>query len=347
MKDYIIVGGGIAAISFADILHNNGKTFMLYCESLHNATSVAGGIYNPVIVKRLSLPYNASEHIKFIGPFFKKIEARLGVRVDYPIRLLRRFVCIEEQNNWFAAADKPGLSEFISAKVVRTKYDGFDSPYGFGEVLHTGFIDTDVLLEYFHNWLKEHDVVRYEHFDYAFLESNNISLKYKDVEARHIVFAEGFGIRNNPYFNFVPLEGTKGELLTIHAPGLKLDSIVNAGIFILPLGNDTYKVGATYEWTDKTNTPTLAARAELEAKLREIIICDYEVLTHVAGVRPTTKDRKPVIGTHAGHSNVHILNGLGTRGLMLGPPMAQQLFDFIENGSELEKAVDVNRFAHN
>lgn len=345
MKDYIIVGGGIAAISLAELLYKNSRTFTVFCDSLYNATSVAGGIYNPVIVKRLSLPYNASEHIKFIGPFYKQIESRLNIRFDFPTPLLRCFASIEEQNNWFAASDKPGLSEFIPAKVVKTNYSGLDAPFGFGEVLKTGYIDTHLLLEKYHHWLQSQDAVIYSNFDYSLLEIKDSFVKYNEIEAKHIVFAEGFGIRNNPYFNFVPLEGTKGELLTIHAPDLKLDSIVNAGIFILPLGNDIYKVGATYEWTDKTNNPTSAARAELEEKLREIITCDYKVTSHVAGVRPTTKDRKPVIGTHAEHSNIHILNGLGTRGLMLGPPMAQQLFDYIEGGMPLEKAVDVNRFA--
>ncbi|MCR5861575.1 FAD-binding oxidoreductase [Flavobacterium sp. J372] len=347
MKDYIIVGGGIAAISLAEVLYRQGKTFMLFCQSMQNATSVAGGIYNPVIVKRLSLPYNALEHVKFIGPFYSEIESRLTIKVDFPTPLLRRFASVEEQNNWFEAADKPELSEFISPKVLRTSYEGLDAPYGYGEVLHTGFIDTNQLLESYHKWLQEIQAVAYENFDYSHLNINNNHVIYKEIEAKHVVFAEGFGIRNNPYFNFVPLEGTKGELLTIHSPDLKLESIVNAGIFILPLGNDIYKVGATYEWTDKTNNPTEAARVELEEKLQEIITCDYDVVTHVAGVRPTTKDRKPVIGTHAEHSNIHILNGLGTRGLMLGPPMAQQLYDYIENGTAIERAVDVNRFAGN
>jgi glycine oxidase len=347
MKDYIIVGGGIAAISFAEVLYKNGKTFTMYCESLYNATSVAAGIYNPVIVKRLSLPYNASQHIKFIGPFYSEIEKRLAINVDFTIPLLRRFASVEEQNNWFEAADKPGLSEFIAAKVVRAQYDGLDAPYGYGEVLLAGYIDTGQLLESYHMWLRQTQAVIYENFDYSLLNVVDSHVVYKGLDAKHIVFAEGFGVRNNPYFNFVPLEGTKGELLTIRASGLKLDSIVNAGIFILPLGDNIYKVGATYEWTDKTNNPTAAARVELEGKLNEIITCEYEVLTHVAGVRPTTKDRKPVIGTHSDHKNLHILNGLGTRGLMLGPPMAQHLFDFIENEVELEKSVDVNRFARN
>ncbi len=43
----------------------------------------------------------------------------------------------------------------------------------------------------------------------------------------------------------------------------------------------------------------------------------------LAGVRPTVKDRRPLIGTHPMHSQLHVLNGLGTRGVMLGPAMAK------------------------
>jgi glycine/D-amino acid oxidase-like deaminating enzyme len=46
-------------------------------------------------------------------------------------------------------------------------------------------------------------------------------------------------------------------------------------------------------------------------------------MEHFAGVRPTVKDRRPLVGTHAEYSAIHILNGLGTRGVMLGPSMAK------------------------
>ena len=52
------------------------------------------------------------------------------------------------------------------------------------------------------------------------------------------------------FFNDLPLDGTKGELLLIKAPNLKLDVIINSGVFIIPIGNDLYKVGATYDVKD-------------------------------------------------------------------------------------------------
>ena len=39
-----------------------------------------------------------------------------------------------------------------------------------------------------------------------------------------------------------------------------------------------------------------------------------------------------------------MLNGLGTRGVMIAPYVAQKLFDFIDKGTPLESEIDINRF---
>jgi len=139
------------------------------------------------------------------------------------------------------------------------------------------------------------------------------------------------------------LDGTKGELLIIKAPNLDLDVVIKSSVFILPIGNDLYKVGATYDWKDKTNVPTEDGKQELIEKLSELISCDFEIVKHFAGVRPTVKDRRPLVGTHPAHPQLHVLNGLGTRGVMLGPYLANQLFQHIENDIPLEKEIDIIR----
>lgn len=133
-------------------------------------------------------------------------------------------------------------------------------------------------------------------------------------------------------------------MLIIKAPLLDLDVILNTSVFILPLGNDLFKVGATYNWEDKTQFITEEGKNELVARIKEIINCDFEIIHHLAGVRPTVKDRKPLIGTSELHKSIHILNGLGTRGVMLGPAMAKSLFENIENQKPLDRFVDIKRF---
>lgn len=345
MLDYIIVGSGLAGIAFAETLLQNNRSFVVFNNNSQNSSKIAAGLYNPVILKRFSQVWNANAQLEIAGSFYSKIEKKLSVQVDFKIPIYRKFFSIEEQNNWFTASDKPNLSPFLSTTIVHKKYNSIDSPFGYGEVLETGYVDTANLLKHYHGYLKKSNLLISATFDYECLKVGEEYINYKNLKAKHIVFAEGFGMHSNPFFNYLPLDGTKGELLIIRAVQLDLDVIVNTSVFILPLGNNLFKVGATYKWDDKTSTPTAEGKQELIERIKEILTCDFEIVEHLAGVRPTVKDRKPLIGTHFKHKNLHILNGLGTRGVMLAPAMALDLFDLIENGKPLEKSIDVKRYS--
>ena len=344
MKDFIIVGGGLAGISFAETCYLNNKPFTLISDAYHNSSLVAAGIYNPVILKRFSLPQDAKLHLDYMKPFYGAIEKRLDIKFDFELPVYRKFASIEEQNDWFMAADKPALEPFLFPQVVHDKYEYAPSPYGFGKVLYTGYVDTNVLMHGYHKYLKDNGNLVEETVTYRDLLVTDEYVSCKGIKAKHIVFAEGFGLHSNPYFNYLPLDGTKGELLVIKAPDLNLNVAVNAGVFILPMGNDMYKVGATYEWYDKTAKTTDAGKTELIEKLNEVITCKYEIVQHLAGIRPTTKDRKSLVGTHYTYKNVHLLNGLGTRGVMLGPYMAKLLYESIAFGTEIKREINLNRF---
>ena len=167
---------------------------------------------------------------------------------------------------------------------------------------------------------------------------------YKNIKAKHIVFAEGFGIKENPFFNHLPLKEAKGELVIIHAPELKINFVLKSSVFLIPIGDDKYIVGATYNWKDKTNDITQEARVELLNKLKTFLKCNYDVVNQVAGIRPTVIDRRPLVGVHKKHRNIFVLNGLGTRGVMIAPYIAKQLYDLIENGEPLEVEINITRF---
>lgn len=343
MLDYIIVGSGLAGIAFSEFASNHNKSFLVINNQSQNSSKIAGGLYNPVILKRFSEVWQAQEQLDLLYSFYGNIEKKLEVKLDYKLPLLRKFYSVEEQNNWFTASDKPNLSKFLSTDLVTKKWDAIDSPYNFGEVLHSGYLDTALLLEEYKKHLVELNCYQDETFDYSQLITNSEYVEYKNLKAKHIVFAEGFGMLLNPFFSKLPLDGTKGELLLIKAPNLNVDVIVKSSIFIIPLGNDLYKVGATYNWEDKTNVPTEAAKKELVDNLSELINCDFEIIEHYAGVRPTVKDRRPLVGSHPIHKNIHVLNGLGTRGVMLAPAMAVALFNNIENDIPLDANIDIKR----
>ena len=343
MLDYIIVGSGLAGIAFAEKATENNKSFLVISNQSQNSSKIAGGLYNPVILKRFSFVWKAEEQLGLLKVFYSKLEIKLGVKLDYKLPLLRKFYSVEEQNNWFSASDKPSLSKFLSTDLITKKIDHIPAEYGFGEVLHSGYVDTSLLVNLYQNLLIENKSYFEDDFDHQDLIIHEDYLEYKNIKAKNIIFAEGFGMLLNPFFNELPLDGTKGELLIIKAPQLNFKEIIKSAIFVVPLGNDLYKVGATYNWEDKTNFPTEVAKKELAKEIEDLITCDYEIIEHRAGVRPTVKDRRPLVGTHYKHKRIHLLNGLGTRGVMLAPSMANDLFNLIEFGTELDFHIDIKR----
>lgn len=344
MIDYLIVGSGLAGISFAETAMHHQKSILVVDNQSQSSSLIAGGLYNPVILKRFSEVWQAQQQLVILDKFYQELESKLQTKLDYKIPILRKFFSVEEQNNWFAAADNNLLAPFLSLEVVKTKYLGINSPFDYGEVLQTGYVDTKLLLVAYKKYLLENNLLLQDTFDYQSIKFHDDCVQYKLIKAKHIIFAEGFGLHENPYFNYLPLDGTKGELFIIKAPQLNLDVIINTSVFILPLGNDLFKVGATYNWQDKTSSPTEEGKLELLTRLQEILDCEFEIVDHFAGVRPTVRDRKPLIGSHPKFPRLHILNGLGTRGVMLGPSMAIALFESIEYQKPLDKAIDIKRY---
>lgn len=343
--DYIIVGMGLAGLSFAQELKSQNKSFVVFENESQCSSLVAGGMYNPVILKRFTPVWNAKEQLTRAIPFYKKLEKELAAEFDQPIGILRTFKSIEEQNNWFAASDKPVLSEFMVPSLEKVESEYVIAPFKAGRLKHTGRIRVRKLITAYRNELIKNQALRTETFDYDLIQYAEDQVVYKDVKAGRIVFCEGNGIRNNPFFKYLPLTGTKGELINIHAPDLNIDYVLKSAVFIMPLGNHKYKIGATFNWSDKTNTPTKEGRKELESKLKTVLNCSYEVIDHEAGIRPTTGDRRPLLGVHHKYKRLAVLNGLGTRGVMIGPLMAAKLFGFLERKEPLDRDISIERFA--
>lgn len=344
MIDYLIVGLGLAGLSFCEQLEQTGKSYRVIADGRTGASSVAGGLYNPIVLKRFNPVWRAQEQMEGVRPFYARLSTKLGVDYDIQVPVLRLFSNIEEQNSWFQAADRPVLSRFLSTEVVRNSNASINAPFDYGLVKHTGRVETAGLVRDYQALLKVKGKLERQPFQHQNLEHLHNGFTYEGIQARKVVFAEGFGLKNNPYFNYLPLQGTKGELLTIASPDLREDRIVKSAVFIIPLGESLYRVGATYAWDDTTTAVTAAAREELVAKLRQFVKCDFEVIDQVAGIRPTVSDRRPLVGEHPKHKGMYVLNGLGSRGVMIAPYVSKMLYAWIEKGQPLPHEMDISRF---
>ena len=90
---------------------------------------------------------------------------------------------------------------------------------------------------------------------------------------------------------------------------------------------------------------TEKAKSELIEKLSQFTNFKFEVISQQAGIRPTVKDRRPLIGTHPNFNKLHVFNGLGTKGVMIAPFYSDELLEYILNGRDLDKEVNITRYA--
>lgn len=342
--DYIIVGAGLAGLAFVHLLEKNGHSFLIFDDNSQKATTTAGAFFNPVVLKRFTPVWKASEQMEQLLPFYREIEAKLGIYFIQKIPILKKFSSIEEQNNWFFASEKPFLSEYLSSEIKREISPYISSPFGLGEVLDTGRLHTKILVKSYKERLEKKEIYRKESFDYSELRFSVEGVVYKGISAKKIVFSEGFGMVKNPFFNYLPMRSCKGELLSFQAEKLKIRSVVKADGFIFPETEEIYKVGATYEHSDVSNESTQAAYEILVEKLKKIINTDFQIIDREAAIRPTVLDRRPLVGKHPKFASLFLLNGLGTRGSMLAPYTATALYNFIEKGTEIDKEMNIRRF---
>ncbi len=334
---------GIAGICYAETLHQNKKSFYVIDNKKPGSSKIAAGIFNPTVLKRYNMTWNGEEFHKNAIIFFKKIENKYKNQIIFKNDILKVFSSFSDQNNWAVASKKPVLKEFLDSKIHTKKIKGVLTEFGYGLVKKCGRISTLNMINGFKNKFKNN--LLYEDFDFKKLSSHDNKIVYNKIVSKNIVFCEGYSIISNPFFKHLPVKGSKGEFLIVKIPNLNLNQIIKrSSIFIMPLGNQIYWVGATYDNSDKKNRPTQLKKQWLIEKLESIIMESYKIIEHKASIRPSTIDRRPIIGSHPNYKNIYLLNGLGSRGILLAPTLSFWLYNYIYYGLPFPEEVDLNRF---
>ncbi len=346
MIDFIIVGRGLAASVIAHTLHENNISFKIIGnQHLSNCSKAAAGIWNPIVFKRMTKSWLANEIIPYLNTFYGQVEQRVGEKLITQRAIIKPFIEEQEKKLWQKKAETE-LSDFLDETIYDTNAAEFKNcklTGQYGLVKQSGNLNVPGFLKATDAFFKDNLID--EVFEHSQLDLNNSTISYKGNTAKHIIFCEGYLVKNNPFFSWIPLKPAKGETLEISAPDLKLkDHIFNKNGFIMQLANGEFKVGATYEWNELTEEATQKGLAELKQKLGQMINCSYTINRHKAGVRPSSIDRRPIIGAHPEHKNLFIFNGLGTKGVMLAPFFAKKFVNFYLQKEDLPTEVNAERF---
>ncbi|MDX1348601.1 MAG: FAD-binding oxidoreductase [Putridiphycobacter sp.] len=341
-KPIIIVGFGLAGITMAWQLHFRNLNFIVIGDAENTCTRAAAGLVNPIVFKRLNLSWLVKDLMPTADNFYQLVASHLKVDVRRHLPIVKIFNSYEDENNWVVKQSNPEFKQYLG-DINEHHCASIHMPFGSGSVNTIGHLDTVAYMTHSRRYFEGLGYkFMTEKFDYTALDSNNGL--YKSLPFQQVIFCEGYGLKTNPFFNYLPLNGTHGDTLIIKSTSLQASAVINKNMFIMPLGNDLYKVGATYNWTKKVPEPTEVGKNELLEKMRLIADFDFEVVSQQAGIRPTVTDRRPLIGTHPQYTNLSVFNGLGTKGVMLAPYFSDHLINHLQSNTELNVEVNISRF---
>ncbi|MEE2722951.1 MAG: FAD-dependent oxidoreductase [Bacteroidota bacterium] len=344
MIDTLIVGFGIAGLNYAEKLRQNKKEFRVIAPVNQSASKLSAGIINPTVLKRFNSVWKSDEFLNYALPHYYELQDLLQKRIIEAIPIYRILDSNREQNEWVVACSKLTLQKYFNNKLISgEKYRGIKAPFKFGEVKNTAKVDSKTLIN---SYIKK--IIPNQYFDckldYDKVEFNPDGISYQGIKAKKIVFCEGFQNIFNPFFNYLPLIGSKGEMLVIKCDQLKEKVIFKGPIFLSPIGKKKFWVGATFNRFDKTTKISEDGNLWLRSKLEKFFDLPYQILDHKAQIRATVIDRRPILGIHPKNNRLFILNGLGTRGVLMAPLLSHWLYEFIEKQYEFPIEVSIKRF---
>lgn len=301
-----VLGFGLAGACVALQLQRAGYAVRVVDDGRPGSSNVAAGLVNPVAGRNFEPSWEVAEAWAVARPFY----ADLAEDLFHPVPILRLWR--DEQDRAKFERKRPVVEPWL-AKVSAE-----------GVLWHGGgWLDCPRFLE----------VAKRE-----FLASGG-EWGGMDEPSERVWCCGAAGLIRGD-FEDVPHRSAKGEILTARVPGWEEFRILNRNGWVIPLGDDRYRVGASYEWEDLDSNPTVAGRARVEDILRSFTNRPFEVIDHVAGIRPIIHRSRPVILYQKGRG--WMVNGLGSKGVIYAPRVGLELVKHLSQAQHSKKAGNGN-----
>lgn len=341
--EYLIIGQGICGTLLSYELHRAGRSFHVI-DALEPAASsrVAAGMINPVTGRRIVKSWMVDDLLPFALNKYREIGIFLGIDVILETPIVDIFPNRQmEQSFNERSAEMP---EYLSTASDADYNKYFKIQYGCGIIRPAYTVSTRSLIPAWRAILESQNLVTNAKFEEDNLVISDEGIRYGSLHATKIVFCNGHQAATLSLFRNLPFAANKGQALILRIPGLPPSNIYARGIKLVPLDNDIFWCGSSYEWNFDHEQPTDSFRDQTMVQLQDWLKIPFELIDQVAALRPATLERRPFVGFHPTHPSIGLFNGMGTKGFSLAPWFATQLVRHLLSGDPIDPAADVARF---
>lgn len=346
--DYLILGQGLAGSILAwHLLHAGRRVLVLDDDHRSSSSKVAAGLVNPLAGMRFNCAPRTTQWLQSAHTFYQQLGEVYGRGYFHAIEMQRLFRSPEQVRFYERQQQRESSRPYLGDRLAPEQIEpGIQAPHGGFAQHQTGYLDMPAILSDLRNWLQQRHAWRQCAVDYQGITLAPEGIQLDDIQATQLVCCEGYRMRENPWFNRLPLQPDKGEFLTLHSERRLCRHIINGARMLIPLAEGGYRFGATHGHHDIDDTPTDDARTRLMEGLNTLLQ-DTEgisVSAQSAGVRPATSDRQPFIGRHPRHPRLWLFNGFGARGALSIPWHAEQFAGHLLNDKAIPAEADILRY---
>ena len=343
----LVVGQGLAGTLVSHAALGRGWDCHVVDSGQTSASAVAAGMYNPMSFRRIVEVWDAAEHLASMRRTYTAIETLLGDRFLHPLPILKRIPNEEYAAEWNRKTESlPWIEPVQSDLDIRLRFP--DAPpsagHGYGVVQGGGWLNLPRLIESWRERLTEEGRISHTRWDQADLEPT-IQAGWDAV-----IDCRGTAAADDPNGR-IDIRANRGEILTIQQPSgsnhqpLPADHILNFGKWTLPIAAGQWRLGASYEWNRKDLNPTGETANFLLDSMHSAAPASapVDIVRHDVGLRPVSRDRRPAVGPWPARKGLFVFNGLGTRGVLIGPRWAHILCDIVNGERQPPDIVDPKR----
>ena len=361
--DLIVLGAGLAGAAMAWQSHWHGWTVAIIDRlDARSSSRVAAGLVTPITGGRAAASWKWDEFYPVADAFYRRCEQQTGEafwRVEPALRVFGSQTERElYESKWLTACNDRNPLSIRADWVSDEENSGLKAPFGMCQIGPAARLDTNIYLgatqKHFQALHAFHQVDLNCDIDILFDEQMHaVCIPSLELIGKRIAFCQGIAARENRFFSDLPLHPARGDILLVESPNLQLNRVVHHDAWAVPVGQHRYLVGATYDragagaGSEVSEEKTMQFRAELIQRWESLAHGTFQagyhsVLEQRSAVRPASYDRHPLLGQHDVHANAFCLNGLGSKGTLMAPRLAELAIGTM-NGTPIDRVFSRSR----
>jgi glycine/D-amino acid oxidase-like deaminating enzyme len=342
--EFLIIGQGISGTWLSYYLQKADKRFLVIDNNQPNSASrIAAGMISPVTGRRIVKTWMIDELLAFLVPAYEELGNRLGINAIEQKSLID-FHPTPQMKLAFDDRLEENAEFLFQPKDQQLYTPSFNYDFGFGEINPCYVVNLTEIMKAWRKKLLSGNQLLEEDFQIDKLQQTERGVNYKNIKAKKIIFCDGIGSAQNPFFKALPFALNKGEAILIESAGIPSTHIFKKGMMLTVVQNNHYWIGSNYLWEFPDDRPTEQFRRQTELLLKNWLKAPFRIVDHKSSIRPANIERRPFVGFHPVYRHIGILNGMGTKGCSLAPFFARQLTEHLITGEEILPEADIKRF---